>query len=266
MSWLDDIVDFGSNILSGVGNFLGSNSLGSNVLKTVLTGYALNKVTDSINKDNDATSDTNISITNTPDTGVRVQTAASTETKIPVLYGEAVIGGALIDARMTNDNKTMYYVYALSEVTGNLMSTGSASEITLKDVYWNDQRIVFGTDGITASYAVDRSGKVDRSIDGLVRVYYYKNGSSNGVVPENYSGSVPSAYSIVPDWTSDWRMDNTVFAVVRVDYNREKGVTGIANTKFHLSNTLTLPGDVLYDQMTSTRYGAGIDVADIKVA
>jgi hypothetical protein len=31
-----------------------------------------------------------------------------------------------------------------------------------------------------------------------------------------------------------------------------------------MKNTMTLPGDVLYDYMTNTRYGAGIPEAEIK--
>jgi hypothetical protein len=32
----------------------------------------------------------------------------------------------------------------------------------------------------------------------------------------------------------------------------------------HMNNSMTQPGDVLYDMMTNTRYGAGIAPADIK--
>lgn len=261
MSWLDDVVDFGKSVIGGVSDIFGGNNLGSNLLKTVMTGVALNKVTKSINKTNDAAK---TNTTPAVDPGVRIQTAANTEQKIPVLYGRAVFGGSLIDVRMTADNKTMYYVYALCENTGNLMSTGSASVISFNNVYWNDQRIVFKADGITANYMTDRGGKVDKSIQDLVKVYCYRSGSSSQVFPTGFSGSTATAYSIVPNWTSAWTMNNLAFAIVRVDYSKEKGVTGIGTMKFDLSNTLTLPGDVLYDMMTNTRYGAGIDSADIK--
>jgi len=32
----------------------------------------------------------------------------------------------------------------------------------------------------------------------------------------------------------------------------------------NMSNSMTMPGDVLYDMMTNTTYGAGIAPADIK--
>lgn len=263
MSWLDDIVDFGSSVLGGVGSFFGSNSLGSNVLKSVLTGVALNKVTNSINKSNDSVKDAK---TAPVDPGVRIQTAASTEAKIPVLYGTATFGGSLIDARMTSNNKVMYYVYALCENTGTMLSTGGASSISFNRVYWNDQRITFQGDGITANYMVDRNGTIDKSINGLVKVYLYRNGSSSSsqAFTTGTSGTQASAYSIVPSWDSTWTLTDLAFMVVRVEYNKEKGITGIGNMTVNMSNSMTMPGDVLLDMMTNTRYGAGIASADIK--
>ena len=263
MSWLDDIVDFGSSVISGVGSFFGSNSLGSNVVKSVLTGVALNKVTNSINKSNDSVKDAK---TAPVDPGVRVQTKANTEQKIPVLYGTATFGGSLIDARMSSDNKVMYYVYALAENTGTLLSTGGASSISFNQVYWNDQRIVFKADAITADYMVDRNGTIDKSIKDLVKVYLYRSGSSSSSqsFTSGNSGTQANAYSIVPSWNSTWALNSLSFMVVRVEYNKEKGITGIGNMTVNMSNSMTLPGDVLLDMMTNTRYGAGIALTDIK--
>jgi hypothetical protein len=58
-------------------------------------------------------------------------------------------------------------------------------------------------------------------------------------------------------------MNELIFSVVRVEYSREKNVTGIGDLKFHIQNSMFLPGDVLYDYMTNTRYGAGIAQAEI---
>ena len=265
MSWLDDIVSFGSNVISGVGSFFGSNSLGSNVVKSVLTGVALNKVTNSINKSNDSVS--NSQARPTPvDPGVRIQTAANTEAKIPVLYGTATFGGSLIDARMTADNKTMYYVYSLCENTGTRLSTGTASAYSFNKVYWNDQRITFKADGITANYMVDRNGTIDKSINDLVKIYLYRSGSSSAsqTFTTGTSGTPVAAYSVVPGWDSTWQLNGLAFMVVKVEYNKEKGITGIGNMTVNMSNSMTMPGDVLYDMMTNTRYGAGIAPEDIK--
>ena len=263
MSWLDDIVDAGSSLISGASSIFGSNNLGSNILKTVLTGVALNKVTNSINKTNDSVKDTKAAPV---DPGVRVQTAANTEQKIPVLYGTATFGGSLIDVRMTSDNKVMYYVYALAENTGTKISTGGPSAIGFNRVYWNDQRIVFKADGITANYMVDRGGNISKNISDLVKIYLYRSGSSSSSqsFTTGTSGTQAAAYSIVPGWDSTWSLANLSFMVVRVEYNKEKGITGIGNMSVNMTNSMTMPGDVLYDLMTNTRYGAGIAPADIK--
>ena len=58
-------------------------------------------------------------------------------------------------------------------------------------------------------------------------------------------------------------MSELVFCIVKIKYNKEKDITSLGEMEFKLNNTLTLPGDVIYDYMTNERYGAGIDSAEI---
>lgn len=253
MSFLSGIVNFGRKAIG----FLSGDSIASSLVKTALLGYAVNRMSKSAIKDNN-------SGTQNIDQGVRLQISPSAESKIPVLYGDAYFGGNITDAAMTNSNKTMWYCLVLSEVTGAKYSDSSATSYTFHDVYWNQQRIVFQADGITADYAVDRSGTIDRSISGLVKVYLYANGSSNGQLPDGYTGTVPNADTLFPNWTSlTHPMDDLVFALIRVDYNREKNVTGIADMLFQVESDMNKPGDVFYDYMTSSVYGAGISASNI---
>jgi hypothetical protein len=67
------------------------------------------------------------------------------------------------------------------------------------------------------------------------------------------------------DWTANHTMNNLVFVIVRIEYNKDKGITGLGNLLFKVNNTITLPGDCLYDYMTNTRYGAGISPAEINL-
>jgi hypothetical protein len=264
MSFLSDIVKGAGSLISTVSGFLGSNSLGSNIVKTVLTGYALNKVTSSINKEN-ARETSRAESTPTPDSGQKLQIPPAGENRIPVIYGNALSGGIITDVKMSADNQTMWFVVTICEVTGTLMSDGKPSEFTFEDVYYNGNRVIFNSNGITASYSMDADGNVDRSINGLVEVYCYANGSETPVVPDNYTnGSLSNAYALMPGWTSNHMMSDLVFALVKVTYNRDKGVTGMPNMSFDIRNSMTLPGDCLFDYMTSTRYGAGIDPTEIK--
>ena len=256
MSFLSGLLDLGK---SAVGILTGNSIVGT-LARTAILGYAINKVSKNATKGND-TGTKNI------DEGVRLQVNPNADSKIPVLYGSAFFGGNIIDAAMTNSNKTMWYAIALTEKTGTIYSSSAASAYTLNDVYWNDQRIIFNADGVTANYTVDRSGVIDRNISGLVKVYFYAGGRTAGQVPSGYTGTVPNAETLFPNWTSGTHaMSNLVFALVRVDYNREKNVTGLANTIFKVSNTLFQPGDVIYDYLTNSTYGAGITAGDILTA
>jgi len=262
MSFLDGIMDAGKSVTG----FLGGSSVASSLVK--IAGIAL--VVSQMNKNNKS-NDVPSSILQNPeaniDGGIRAPQPPDSTTKIPVLYGAAFTGGKITDAVMSNNNKTMHYCLVISEKTGTLLSTGGSTSYVFKDVYWNDQRVIFFTDGVTVNYTVDRSGNIDRSLSGLVRIWQYKGNSSSGQVPENYAGSIPPAYSIMPGWTQTTHpMSDLLFAIVEVNYNREKNVTGLGTLMFHVESNLSQPGDVLYDYMTNSRYGAGIAAAEILTA
>lgn len=258
MSWLDDIVDIGSSVF----NWFTGSSIGANIARTAVAGYALNKVTASINKDNDAAKQTE------PDPGVRLQVNPDPEHKIPVVYGTAYLGGIVTDATLTNSNQTMWYCLTICEKTGNTnLGSGAASVIHFDEIYWNDQKINFNADGTTVASLSDRSGNTDTSISGQVKIYCYRGSSATPVAPTGYTLASPlAAFDLFPGWTATHTMSDLIFALVRVDYSKEKNVTGLADVKFKMRNTMFRAGDVLYDYMTNTRYGAGIDPAEINVS
>ncbi len=255
MSFLSGILGIGKSVVG----FLSGSNIVSSLAKTALLGYAVNKLSKNATKGNDIGATPNI------DQGVRLQIAPSADSKIPVLYGSAYFGGNITDAAMTNSNKTMWYSIVLSEKVGTKIG-GGAVTYTFNNVYWNDQRVVFNSDGITVNYTVDRSGNIDRSLNSLVKIYCYRGNSSSGVVPSGYTGSVPNAFTLFPNWASDTHpMNNLIFALIRVDYNREKNVTGLGNLLFQVSNDMFQPGNVIYDYLTNERYGAGISAGNINV-
>jgi hypothetical protein len=264
MSWFDDLVSTGKSLIGGVSDFFSQNSLGSNLAKTALLGYTVNKINKTVNKENETPTQ---AVANKPDPGVRLQTPPASDYKVPVLYGSATFGGAITDAYLTTDNQTMYFVLTLCEKTGTVLSTSTASEFVFNDVFLNDNRVIFQSDGITADYMIDREGNQDISIRDLVQVYCYAGDSDTPVVPEYYTnGSLSPAYNIMPDWTSAMSMDETVFAIVKVTYSKEKGVNRLPDMKFTVTNSMSLPGDCLYDYMTNTRYGCSIAAADISTS
>ena len=253
MSFLSGIVDFAK---SAVG-IVSGNSIFGTLARTAILGYAVNRLSKSANKGQD-------SGTNNIDEGVRLQVKPNADSKIPVLYGSAFFGGNIIDAAMTNSNKTMWFALALTEKTGSLYSTSSATTYLLNNVYLNDQRVQFQGDGITVDYTLDRAGTIDRNASGLIQIYFYAGGRTAGQKPVGFAGAVANAETLFPNWTSGTHaLTNVVFALVKVDYNRDKGVTGLPDVKFNIASSMFTPGDVIYDYLTNTTYGAGISAGDI---
>lgn len=72
------------------------------------------------------------------DNGVRQQVPPSSTNSIPVAYGDAYMGGAFVDAALSTDAKTMYYVLAISHISPN----GQFS-FDLTGMYWGDRKITF---------------------------------------------------------------------------------------------------------------------------
>jgi len=255
MSWLDDIVDFGSSAL----DWLGGNPIVGGLAKTAILGYGLNKITSSINQDN-ATKNSN----SQPDPGVRLQVDPDPQHKIPVVYGTAFLGGIVTDAVLTNSNQTMVYCLTICERTGVKLSDSVQSVISFKDIYLNDERVIFKADGVTVDYTVDRTGTKNDFPRDLIEIYCYNNGSTGATTPIYNTGTnVSNAYAVMTNWTSNHTMNNLVFAIVRVTYNKEKNITQLPKLDFQISNTMTLPGDCIYDMLTNEIYGAAIDPTEV---
>jgi hypothetical protein len=262
MSFLSNIVNLGKQAVG----FLTGGSIGSSIVSTLLTGLALNQVSRSMSKSNENNRNT-VTQAQQADSGNKLQLAPATENRIPVVYGRATVAGVITDAKMSADNQKMTLCLTISEVTGTKISDNQPSQIRFEDVYINGNRVIFKNDGITTFFMIDADGNVDRSIDGLIKVYLYNNGSGSPIIPDNYiGGTLTSAPSVMPGWTQAHAMNKLVFAIVEVTYNRSKNLTTIPQFSFKLRNSMTLPGDCLFDYMTNTRYGAGILPSEIKSA
>ena len=249
MSFLDSIVSIGKG---AVEVFTGSSAL-SALARTAALGFVLNKVNSSVNKANTP-----------PDTGQRITVDPKTTNTIPIVYGTAYVNGAITDAEITNDNRTMWYCVVLSEKTGVKLSDNIQSSFDFLDVYWNTYKLNLGSDGVTVTSGVDENGNVINDYNGLIKVYPFNGNSNTPIKFKNQTaGNTLPASQLFPNWTSQHLMSDLIFCLVRVDYNREKKITGIGDMRFKIKNSMTQPGDVLNDYMTNTRYGAGIAPQEI---
>jgi hypothetical protein len=192
--------------------------------------------------------------------GTRQQLPPATDNKVPVIYGSVFTKAVVTDARLTDSNNVMRYVLILGEKT----QTGT---FTVGDIFWNDQKLVFGTGGgeehIVKS-TIDQAGLGDsytKLADKIeVRVYAGSTTSTNQIFP---SVNQTSALTMLGESDANYQLNGLVFAVVKLTYDQNNGVTALQPMTFQITNSLNNPGDVWYDYMTSNRYGAGFTSTQI---
>ena len=193
-------------------------------------------------------------------TGTTLQVPPATDNKLPVVYGTAYVGGIITDLTITSDNQDLYFVLSLCEVTGN-----GTDSITIGDIYYQGKKCVFSGTSVTG--LIDPStGITDTSCDGYLSIYTYSNGSN---APQNSSVSAITllqASGLTYQWDSSKLMTNTAFAVIHITYNQGASMTSLGQTQFQITNSRNSAGDVIYDYLTNTVYGAAIPVSQIDTA
>lgn len=213
------------------------------------------------------------------DNGVRQQVPPSSTNSIPVVYGDAYMGGAFVDAALSTDAKTMYYVLAISHISPN-----GEFVFDTENMYWGDRKITFSeTDATAVIGLTDGAGNYDTSIsektpgDRSSNLYIalYKS-TENGVITSVNGASLPSVFmggSDIPAelrWSATNRqMNGLAFAIVKMYYNRDAETTSMQTLTYHVSHYLNgagcaKPGDVWYDYMVNQQYGCAmpVDIVD----
>jgi hypothetical protein len=214
----------------------------------------------------------NSTASGTQDSGSRVQLPPATNNKVSVVYGKAYIAPIITDAKISEDQKTMWYVCTMAEVT----DTGS---YTFGDIYWGGKKMIFdGSDTGKVIQLETNSDPVqtDDKVNGKIYVYRFPNGSASGIdTGASNAITVMSDAAIPADlrWNSalytdggqSASMTDLAFMIVKVDYDTNAGTTGLATMNVELTNSLNKPGDVLFDYMTNDRYGCAILAANIDI-
>lgn len=220
---------------------------------------------------------------------VRLQLKASTDNKIPVIYGRTTLGGKLIDAELSQNNGQLDLCYVICMETGSKID-GTPGEITFKNIYWDNQKVYFQENGVdvlkleddTGTTPFDGTGNMDTRVSDAqggsrIQIFCYNGGSSSQTYPTG--GAFPTAgdssglgdnleadaRNVMAGWTINHYMTEMVFVVVRILFDPQAGTNRLPNLLFDMDNSIKLPGDVLYDYMTNNIYGAGIPEANIKV-
>jgi hypothetical protein len=208
------------------------------------------------------------------DMGVRQQVPPSAVNAIPVVYGDAYMGGTFVDAVLSENQKAMYYVLAISSISPDGQFTFDTT-----DMYYGDRRIVFdSTDPAKVVKLIDEAENEDTKINGYLWIGLYTStqagaiSSSNGWFAPNVvmGPTTPfTAYPIAPaqQWPSSGRqMNGTAFAIVTLIYSRDAETTQLSPITFKVKQALNgtgvaKPGDVWYDYITNSVYGGAVDPA-----
>lgn len=210
------------------------------------------------------------------DNGVRQQVPPSAANAIPIVYGDAYMGGTFVDAVLSIDQKIMWYTLAVSSISPNGQFTFDQS-----DMYYGDRKITFdATDGARVVSLSDEASppNVDTKIDGNLFIYLFKSDAAGNVTSLTNNPTMP--WQIVTganvptglDWPSTGRrMNGLAFAVVALVYSREDETTQLSPITFKVRHYLNgtgaaKPGDVWYDYMTNTVYGGAVPAAFVDSA
>jgi len=206
---------------------------------------------------------------------VRQQVPPDPTAGIPLVYGDAYTGGRFADAVLTTDQKSMYYVLVISNISPN-----GAFSFDFTQFYYQDQIITFDTSDPTKVISLtDGAGNVDTSISDHLYIHCYTSSATGTITPANGTAmpyDVISTANGAPsgqEWaTTNRQMNGLAFAIVQLVYNNNSpGTTSLQPVTFHVSHYLNgtgcaKPGDVWYDYITNSVYGGAVDPSFVSSA
>jgi hypothetical protein len=202
--------------------------------------------------------------TGAQDNNGRIQLDPSTANKLPIVYGSAFVEGAITDAKISTDQQTMWYVIALSEAG----SSTAAIDWNFNAVYWNNNELTFDNTDFTKVISWSNNAdpvQTSTKVNGKINVYLYAGNSSSPYNTAQTAIQVLQDAQIPVDqrWTSTDTMEDTIFMIVKMQFDRDAGTTNVGNFKVQLSNDYIQPGTVIYNYMVDTVYGCAIPPAQI---
>jgi len=213
------------------------------------------------------------------DNGVRQQIPPASTNSLPVVYGDAYLGGTFVDAVLSTNQQTMWYVMAISHISPNGQFTYDKSKF-----YYGDRLITFDTvEPAKVVSLTDGAGNVDTKIADNLYIYLYTSDENGVITNRDLNGNAPgsgapntimSVANGVPsgqEWPSSGRqMNGLAFAIVKLIYSRDDETTQMQGITYKVKHALVgsgvaKPGDVWFDYMNNSVYGAGVDDAYLSI-
>ena len=180
--------------------------------------------------------------TGAQDNNGRIQLDPSTANKLPIVYGSAFVEGAITDAKISTDQQTMWYVIALSEAG----SSTAAIDWNFNAVYWNNNELTFDVTDTTKVISWSNNAdpiQTSTKVNGKINVYLYAGNSSSPYNTAQTAIQVLQDSEIPVDqrWTSTDTMEDTVFMIVKMKFDRDAGTTNVGNFKEYLISLPNIP-------------------------
>lgn len=215
------------------------------------------------------------------DAGGRVQLPPATDNKLPIIYGSAWVSGPVIDAKISTDQKYMWYCIALSEKP----DSQTISFDTTNGVYYGGKKVNFGTNGAVASLSTNSDPvQTDTRMANKIYIWLFQNGAANAGVNSGGQTAIQIMSDTVtgggipanerwngPIYTSGGqtvKLEDMAFAIVRVEYNPDAGTTSFDSLQVKVTNNMgatygARPGTAILDYLTNSRYGCDIPLENI---
>ncbi len=273
-------------VIKAAAAFVAKNAIAKAVVKFAATAIISKVATKSISKliakrAGDVGSGT--------DAGARVQLPPASDNKLPIVYGSAWVSGPIFDAKISVDQKYMWYAIALCEKPDSQTITFSST-----GVYWGGRLVNFGTNGAVASLSTNSDPvQTDTRMANKIYIWLFQNGANNpginsggltptqimsdsttgGGIPEalRWNGGTSPSTSIYTANGQSVQLSDMAFAIVRVEYNPDAGTTGLDSLQVLVRNNMgatggAKPGVAILDYLTNTRYGCGIPLDQVDTA
>jgi hypothetical protein len=235
-------------------------------ISTFAVNFAVSYVVGRIFAPNDPTANQPV------DQGVRQQVAPNTTNSLPIVYGNAYMGGTFVDAVLTIDQQSMYYVLAISSISPNGQFTFDRTKF-----YYGDRLVTFDASDLTKVVSLtDGAGNVDTKINGYLYINLYTSTDAGAIT--TITGSAPNTAMGGADiiaaerWPAAVRqMNGLAFAIVKLNYNQDAGTTNLQAITFNVTQNLNgtgaaKPGDVWADYLGNEVYGGGMAAGLISTA
>jgi hypothetical protein len=203
--------------------------------------------------------------TPTPNPGTHITLQPASRNTLSIVYGLSWTGTTVVDAMISADNKTMWYVMAVCEAPETTNAFGGGS-LSFEGIKWGDY--ILNMSGTTVTSWTDSAGNTDTKPNGLIDIWTYGKGSSNPLNSTSNAWDVLSDSAIPANlrWSSSDSMSGCCFIVMRVKYDQTAGITGMPSSiRCHIRNTIHSPGSVIYDYLSNTRYGCSVSDDNIDI-